>query len=61
MDEGDVVKTDGEYIYIVNDKKPVVNIGPKAQGKETKKIAKIKIKYNKEDVNVKRYIMQIIN
>lgn len=36
MDEGDVVKTDGEYIYIVNDKKPVVNI-VKAQGKETKK------------------------
>lgn len=52
VDEGDVVKTDGEYIYIVNDKKPVVNI-VKAQGKETKKIAKIKIKYNKEDVNVK--------
>ena len=52
MDEGDVVKTDGEYIYIVNDKKSVVNI-VKAQGKETKKIAKIKIKYNKEDLNVK--------
>ena len=43
VDEGDVVKTDGEYIYIVNDKKSVVNI-VKAQGKETKKIAKIKIK-----------------
>lgn len=52
VDEGDVVKTDGEYIYIVNDKKSVVNI-VKAQGKETKKIAKIKIKYNKEDLNVK--------
>ncbi len=52
VDEGDVVKTDGEYIYIVNDKKSVVNI-VKAQGKETKKIAKIKIEYNKEDVNVK--------
>lgn len=52
VDEGDVVKTDGEYIYIVNDKKSVVNI-VKAQGKETKKIAKIKIKYNKEDINVK--------
>ena len=39
-------------IYIVNDKKSVVNI-VKAQGKETKKIAKIKIKYNKEDLNVK--------
>ena len=52
VDEGDVVKTDGEYIYIVNDEKSVVNI-VKAQGKETKKIAKIKIKYNKEDVNVK--------
>lgn len=52
VDEGDVVKTDGEYIYIVNSKKPVVNI-VKAQGKETKKIAKIKIKYNKEDINVK--------
>ena len=52
MDEGDVVKTDGEYIYIVNDKKSVVNI-VKAQGKETKKIAKIKIKYNKEDLNAK--------
>lgn len=52
VDEGDVVKTDGEYIYIVNDKKPVVNI-VKAQGKETKIIAKIKIKYNKEDLNVK--------
>ncbi|MBD9055733.1 MAG: hypothetical protein EGR36_06965 [Eubacterium ventriosum] len=52
VDEGDVVKTDGEYIYIVNGKKPVVNI-VKAQGKETKKIAKIKIKYNKEDINVK--------
>ena len=52
VDEGDVVKTDGEYIYIVNDKKSVVNI-VKAQGKETKKIAKIKVKYNKEDLNVK--------
>lgn len=51
VDEGDVVKTDGKYIYIVNDEKSVVNI-MKAQGKETKKIAKIKIKYNKEDVNV---------
>ena len=41
VDEGDVVKTDGEYIYIVNDKKSVVNI-VKAQGKETKKNSKNK-------------------
>ncbi|MBQ9531044.1 MAG: beta-propeller domain-containing protein [Eubacterium sp.] len=43
VDEADIVKTDGEYIYFISDYKPIINIYSAKDGK-TEKVSEIKLK-----------------